>query len=267
KCLLPPCWRCLRPLFTEEADMVRQATLSAPVTQCDPTSVPSPFDWPTPTKGSISCPAKQMAPRQRQALSIEAIAGVETISELAREHQVSRKFVYQQIETAEQALQHAFAPDAPRNEVLFQLPVTKKWIEQLVLGLVLTCHSSYRGVVELLGDLFDYPIALGTVSNIVHSAVPLAERMNLQYDLSDIVVGAHDEIFQAGDPVLVGVDVQSTFCYLLSLENQRDADTWGVRLLELVDRGFAPEATVADFATGLRAGHEEALPGVPCRGD
>jgi hypothetical protein len=244
-----------------------QTSLSAPVTQCDPTSVLSRFHWPAPMSGSVSCPAKQMAPHQRQTLSIDAIAGVETISGLAREYQVSRKFVYQQVQTAEQALEHAFAPAPDRDQVLFQLPVTKKWIEQLVLGLVLTCHSSYRGVVELLGDLFDYPLALGTVSHIVHSAVPQAQSMNLQYDLSSIAVGAHDEIFQAGDPVLVGVDTRSTFCYLLSLEDRRDADTWGVRLLELVDQGFAPEATIADFGSGLRAGHEEALPGVPCRGD
>jgi hypothetical protein len=38
-------------------------------------------------------------------------------------------------------------------------------------------------------------------------------------------------------------------------------------LLELVDRGFAPQATIADFAGGLRHGQQEALPGVPCRGD
>ena len=54
---------------------------------------------------------------------------------------------------------------------------------------------------------------------------------------------------------------------MLSLEEHRDADTWGIRLLELVDRGFAPKATSADFASGLRAGHQEALPGRPCRGD
>ena len=76
-----------------------------------------------------------------------------------------------------------------------------------------------------------------------------------------------DEIFQAGDPVLVGVDAKSTFCFLLSLEQHRDADTWGVRLLELVDQGFAPKATIADFGLGLRAGHQEVLPEVPCRGD
>ena len=82
-----------------------------------------------------------------------------------------------------------------------------------------------------------------------------------------IHIGLLDEIFQASDPVLVGVDAASTFCFLLSLEEHRDADTWGTRLLELVDRGFAPKATIADFASGLRAGHHEALPGRPCRGD
>jgi hypothetical protein len=66
---------------------------------------------------------------------------------------------------------------------------------------------------------------------------------------------------------LVGVDARSTFCFLLSLEEHRDADTWGIRLLESADRGFAPEATVADFASALRAGHQEALREVPCRGD
>ena len=65
----------------------------------------------------------------------------------------------------------------------------------------------------------------------------------------------------------MGVDAKSTFCFLLSLEEHRDADTWGTRLLELVDRRFAPEATIADFGAGLRAGQKEALPEVPCRGD
>jgi len=67
--------------------------------------------------------------------------------------------------------------------------------------------------------------------------------------------------------VLVGADVASTFCYLLSLEEQRDGETWGVRLLELQDRGFDPDATIADFGGGLRAGQELALPQTPCRGD
>ena len=65
----------------------------------------------------------------------------------------------------------------------------------------------------------------------------------------------------------VTIRTRSTYCYLLSLEEHRDADTWGVRLLELVDQGFNPDATVADAGAGLRAGQALALPEVPCRGD
>jgi hypothetical protein len=67
--------------------------------------------------------------------------------------------------------------------------------------------------------------------------------------------------------VLVGADVASTYCYLLSLEEHRDGDTWGVRMLELEDQGFHPEATIADAGKGLRAGQALAMPTVPCRGD
>src|SRR5205823_12218792 len=112
-----------------------------------------------------------------------------------------------------------------------------------------------------------YPLSLGTVHNIVQSAVAPARQVNAGEDLSGVRIGDHDEIFQAGDPVLVGIDARSTYCYLLSLEEHRDADTWGVRLLELLERGFQPQATIADFAGGLRAAQAEVLPEVPCRGD
>ena len=140
-------------------------------------------------------------------------------------------------------------------------------MRQLVLALVLVGHAPYRAVVELFRDLFDYGIALGTVHNIVHSAVEPARAISRRVDLAGVRIGAHDEIFQAGKPVLVGVDTASTYCYLLSLEEHRDADTWGVRLLDLVDQGFNPDAAVADAGTSLRAGQALALPNVPCHGD
>jgi hypothetical protein len=212
-------------------------------------------------------PAQRLLPRERLDLAVQVLAGAHPVSDLAREHEVSRKFLYQQAHTAQAALTQAFDPDPKTKDVLFYLPVTKAWLRQLVLGSVLICHSSTRGVVELLRDVFDYRISLGKVHDIVHSAVPDAGRITQQYNLSRIKIGLDDEIHQGGDPVLVGVDARSTFCYLLSLEQHRDAETWGIRLMELVDRGFAPEATVADFGAGLRAGQQEALPEVPCRGD
>lgn len=128
-------------------------------------------------------------------------------------------------------------------------------------------HCPLRGVVELFCDFFDYDISLGSVHSLVHSAVEQARQLDARYDLSPVRIGAHDEIFQNGQPVLVGVDVASTFCYLLSLEDHRDADTWGIRLLELQGQGLRPDATIADAGCGLRAGQGLAWPDTPCRGD
>jgi hypothetical protein len=209
-----------------------------------------------------------MTPAQRQQLAVEALAGTQTVSHLAGQHAVSRKFVYRQAAKAEEALDAAFSPaDGDDEKVLFHLPVTKAWLRQLTLGLTLICHSSLRGVVELFGDVFDYSISVGTVHNVLQAAVAQARSCNEQQDLSGVRIGAHDEIFQGGRPVLVGVDADSTYCYLLSLEDHRDADTWGVRLLELQDRGFKPDATIADAGQGIRAGQVLAMPEVPCRGD
>jgi hypothetical protein len=168
---------------------------------------------------------------------------------------------------AQRALRRAFAPRPDGDDVLFHLPVTRAWLRSLVLALVLVCRSSFRGVIEILRDLFDFRLSLGTVHGIVRSAVPAAHAHDDGQDLSRCRIAALDEIFQAGKPVLVACDARSTCCLLLSQEERRDAQTWGVRLLELADRRFSPAATVADGGLALRAGQKEALPGTPCRSD
>lgn len=218
-------------------------------------------------RSTNSCPAHGLDPQQRQRLALDALAGTTPITELANQNQVSRRFVYRQHDIARNALENAFDPPPADDAVLFHLPVTAHWIRQFTLGLVLIGHCPLRGVVELFGDFFDHPISLGTVHNIVHSAVERARQINARCDLSSVRIGAHDEIFQNGQPVLVGADVGSTFCYLLRLEEHRDADTWGVRLLELQDQGLRPDATIADAGRGLRAGQSLAWPDIPCRGD
>jgi hypothetical protein len=212
------------------------------------------------------CPAKSLDPLARQHLALDALGGA-NISHLAAQHRVSRKFVYQQLHKAQQGLDLAFDPPDQPDDLLFWLPVTKPWLLQLVLALALGCHSSYRGIIDLFADLLDLDISIGTVHNILRRAACAAESINQQQDLSAVRFAALDEIFQAGAPVLVGADVRSGYCCLLSPEEHRDADTWGVRLLELRQRGFDPQATVADFGSGLRCGVRQALPEVPCRAD
>jgi hypothetical protein len=215
----------------------------------------------------VRCAAHELDSEQRQQLALQALAGTEPITELARRHQVSRKFVYDQTAQGAQALEQAFASATKDTEVLFYLPVTKAWLRQVVLGLILLCHSSFRGVIAFFHDLLDCPLSLGTVHNIVQEAVTLARQVNAAQDLSGARAGSHDELFQAGQPVLAGIDLDSTYCYLLAPVEHRDAETWGIYLLELADQGLHPDYTIADGGRGLRAGQALAWPEVPCDGD
>ena len=212
--------------------------------------------------------ATSLGPTERKTLSLQVLTRSEPVSHLAQNHGVSRKFLYQQATKASDALNEAFAPSADNDRVLFYLPVTKNWIRQFVLALILICHSSFRGILELLEAVFDYnKLSLGTIHNIVQQAVQKAKQINGAQYLSGIDVGIPDEIFQARQPVLVGMDARSTYCYLLSAEDQRDETTWGVHLLDLAAQGLHPDYTIADGGRGLRAGQAAAWDDVPCHGD
>jgi hypothetical protein len=201
-------------------------------------------------------------------LAVSALAGDQPISRLAEQWAVSRPFVYRQAALADEALDNAFAPCLGDDEVLFQLPVTKDWIRQFALSAVLVGHSSFRGVQEMLEAVFDFHgLSVGSVHNLVREAVEKARPINAGEDLRGIRVGAHDEIYQAGQPVLAGVDLDSTYCYLLRAAEHCDETTWGVSLLELSERGLALERTIADGGKALRAGQAAAWPLTPCDGD
>ena len=216
---------------------------------------------------SSTFPSAKLLTTQRIDLAIQAMSGSANISNLASEHHVSRKFVYQQKNLAVQALQEVFAPACADEDVLFYLPVTKAWLRQVILALTLICHSSYRGVVKFMRDILGVSISVGSVHNLHQLAAQRSGEINQGQDLSCIRVGLHDEIFQGNQPVLAGVDANSTYCYLLAAEDHRDADTWAIHLLYAGDQGFNPDYTVADQGTGLRAGQRIIWDGKPCHGD
>jgi len=141
--------------------------------------------------------AASLPPDIRQKLAIEVLAKSKPVSHLATENQVSRKFLHLQGLKAKKALVECFEPTTPDHEVLFYLPITKTWLTQLMLGLLLICHSSYRGVVELFRDLFALPLSVGTLHNRLTTAAESAVLVNEAQELSLIKVGLHDEIFQA----------------------------------------------------------------------
>jgi hypothetical protein len=211
--------------------------------------------------------AARLPESDRKDLAVQALARSATISDLSSRHGVSRKFVYQQANKARRALDDAFISAGADDEVLFEIAVTRRWLRQVIVALALMCRGSYLGVIEFMRDLLGVSISPGTVHTVLNSAAKQAGVINRGQDLSCIRTGLHDEIFQGKMPVLAGVCAESTYCYLLAAADHRDADTWGVHLLDAVRQGLKPDYTIADAGQGLRAGQKAAWGGTPCHGD
>src|SRR3984957_10264932 len=97
--------------------------------------------------------AARLPENDRKELAIQALARSESVSDLANQHGVSRKFVYRQAQKARVALDDAFLSAAAEEEVLFELVVTKAWLRQTIVALALICRGSYRGRIWFTREL------------------------------------------------------------------------------------------------------------------
>ena len=207
----------------------------------------------------------------RMKIALQSIGGNTSISHLASCHDVSRKYIYTQRDLALKGIAQAFkakGASSSDEKVLFYIPVTKAWLVQVLLALIFICRASYGGVIEFFRDILDYKICKGTVHNIVYEHLEKAKQVNQEKDLSEVREGLHDEIYQAGKPVLTGCCARSTYCYLLKSEETCDANSWGVNLLDLQEQQkLAPDFTVLDGGLAARAGQRDAWPEIPAHGD
>jgi len=209
--------------------------------------------------------SKSIPKATKIAIALQAIKGRQTISAISKEHDVSRTTVYLQQEKALKAANQAF--EEKDKDVLFYIPVTKAFLYSMIVALFLICKSSYRDIIFFLKSIFNYHVSIGTVSNVINDASEMAIPINNSYDLSTVRESASDEVFHLNKPLLVTVDIASRFCPLLVHADNRDGNTWGVNLLDLHARGYAPETSIIDGANGMINGYEEALPDTRLRHD
>ena len=213
-----------------------------------------------------SCPAKLMDASDKKQIALQVIQNKRTVTEAAHHNNVSRKFIRQQKNKAVTAIDDAFdkPSDNDDKKVLFYIPVTKQWLAMMVICLLFYARCSCRGVRKILKATLDDDISLGTIHAISNEAIERAKAIHKKEDLTQVKLGAHDEKFHYNHPILSGTDIRSLYCYLLSLEQQRDGETWAIHLWDLEKKGFAPERVFADDGSGLRAGHKLAMPHIPC---
>ena len=193
--------------------------------------------------------ATKLSNTTRKRLALSAASKKSTVTALARQHGVSRTTVRNARDKAVGAVNDAF--DTPKSDVLFYLPVTRQWLHSLVLALMLVGGVSYRAIMTILQDLFDTSLSLGTIHNIFNTAAERAHKINQSIDLSNITNLCADEFFHHGKPIINAMDATSLYCCALSIENQRDGETWAVHLLDAKEQGLLPSVMISDQAEGI----------------
>jgi tetratricopeptide (TPR) repeat protein len=201
--------------------------------------------------------ANNINTEERNLIGCKALAG-ESVTVISQEHKINREFVYNQKKRIEKILE-----SKEHNVEASMVILNKKMIEKIIVGCMLICKASTEDTQRFLDWIFMVWVSIGKISNIINEAALKATEWNNSIDLSKIKIGANDEIFQGQSPVLVGVDPQTTFTYLLEAVDNRDSTTWGFHLLEKErHQGLHLENTVNDGGTGLRKGIKDAFPGV-----
>ncbi len=189
------------------------------------------------------------------------------VTELARQHGVSRTILYEIRDRAWQVLVEALCPqDAGRPAQTTTLTVDKSLIDRAIaVSPMLT--GTVRGIQQGLELILNVRRSVGYISQTLTVAGERATAYNLRITIPLPILGEADEIFQGRQPCLTAVDGRSFLVVNLTPAESRDGTTWGVTFLDLVARGVRFQDLASDGGTGLLAGVREAKLAIPLRPD
>ena len=177
-----------------------------------------------------------------QALCAQGVYG--EITRLARCYRVSRWFVYALL----WQLQNCFTP--PCVEAL-PPRYTQADVDRQILLLRMVGRCSLESIAQIATELA-WPVhSVGYISERL-TTYARALPQGLPAD-ARIVVLLSDEIFTAGQPILLTVEPRSLTILKIELAADREATTWQQHWQELVDAGLL-ERVVSDRGAGLMKG-------------
>lgn len=190
-------------------------------------------------------------PEQRREWIIQLLASPKQhglISQLSREHQVSRQTLYRWKHKAEQALHDLFQPIAVSQS-------SDEAVARAVLTLLVEAHASYRQIQSCLQNLMGTTLSLGTICKLVEQAGERARAWLKSQRSPSARALALDEQFssQRGQAYFNVVDVHSGQVWASCPPAPVEGESWMIVLWDLQAQGVSYETLVSD---GGHAIHE-----------
>ena len=173
------------------------------------------------------------------------------VKAIAEEAGISRQYAYMLRDNAVSHLENICIPD---SEV-------KRKMNRAIVSIAMNCHASLEGIQRSIQDIYGQELSVSTIRNVLMSAAAKADEINRSIPLKNIQEGANDEIFQGHHPIMAGIDLRSTYAYLLSPSPDRTGETWQLQMEYCRDQGLELAVSVSDAGSGLLDGIADAFPG------
>ena len=182
------------------------------------------------------------------------------VTQLSREHQVSRPTLYAWREQAYSSLQASFSPQAN--------PVVATPTARHILTLWQT-HASERGIQAAIRELLAHGLSLATITSVLRQAEQRALHWFQTHVPSTTRALALDEIYGNArrGAYLNVVDVHSGAVWASEGPLPVDTESWTLVLWSLQERGLQWQRVVMDDAAAMQAACEQVTPAVSVQAD
>ena len=178
--------------------------------------------------------------------------------ELSAKYSCSVQYIYELGRQATNFLSQFDQPDLKDDTQI--IIVNREYVEATCVFLSVACQASLEDVQIYLKTMLNIELSISTISRIRNKHASTAHSFNSTVDLSNIKVGANDEIFFGQTPVLTGIDLKSTYVYSLNIAPDRTAETWELQMMLLKDQKLELETSISDAGIGLLKGISAAFP-------
>jgi len=180
------------------------------------------------------------------------------VSQIAKDYQISRTFVYDLLNLLKHGMEQLFAPEQRSDTDI------RSKVEERILSSRFEGRSSIAAISTMLErDSLPYS-SLGYISEyLTHVGKSLPNTVSNHGPEVVQIAFSSDEIFSKLHPILITVDPKSTAILSIELCKQRTAKQWKSHFQGVCKQGFYPKVVSSDEGTGLCAARAEIFSDVP----
>ncbi len=141
-----------------------------------------------------------------------------------------------------------------RRGAAYCVPIDRRQIVRSTVSARCEANASLRNIQVLHESFYSLRVSFGFVQGAVREAEKGAAKALNRVELSGIKWFSPDELFIGNQPILVGVDLKTSYIFCMKATENRKGETWREHLEERTGQGLAPVGMVGDEGKGLRSG-------------